>query len=66
MTILEPSPFEDVAAPLRKALEDHGFADLTVVQKAVLADEAEGRDLQISSQTGSGKTVALGLVLAPH
>ena len=62
----ESSPFEAVAAPLRKALEERGFADLTVVQRAVLADTALGRDLQISSQTGSGKTVALGLVLAPR
>ncbi|HEY2775382.1 MAG TPA: DEAD/DEAH box helicase [Candidatus Binatia bacterium] len=60
------SPFAAVAAPLRKALEDRGFTDLTVVQRAVLADSAMGRDLQISSQTGSGKTVALGLVLAPQ
>ncbi len=60
------SPFEDVAAALREALEERGFADLTVVQRAVLAPEAHGRDLQVSSQTGSGKTVALGLVLAPR
>ena len=63
---VENSPFEAVAAPLRKALEERGFADMTVVQRAVLADTALGRDLQISSQTGSGKTVAIGLVLAPR
>ncbi len=59
------APFAGVAAPLRKALADRGFSELTEVQRAVLAPEAEGRDLQISSQTGSGKTVALGLALAP-
>jgi ATP-dependent RNA helicase DeaD len=54
-----------VPQPLRSAIEARGFADLTVVQSAVLSNEAADRDLQISSQTGSGKTVALGLVLAP-
>lgn len=62
----EISPFADLAAPIRQALEDRGFDDLTVVQRAVLDEGAHGRDLQISSQTGSGKTVALGLVLAPR
>lgn len=57
--------FEVVPAALRSALEGRGFKELTPVQEAVMAAEAEGRDLQISSQTGSGKTVALGFVLAP-
>ncbi|MFT4569332.1 MAG: ATP-dependent RNA helicase DeaD [Hyphomicrobiaceae bacterium] len=64
--VAAPSPFEGVADPLRKALEKRGFDSLTEVQTAVLAAGAEQRDLQISSQTGSGKTVALGLVLAPR
>jgi len=34
------------------------------VQAAVLEAEAEGRDLLVSAQTGSGKTVAYGLALA--
>jgi ATP-dependent RNA helicase DeaD len=59
------SPFDGVPAPLRKALEERGFAGLTVVQRAVLDAGSDRRDLQISSQTGSGKTVALGLVIAP-
>ncbi len=62
----EASPFEGVVEPLRKALEARGFTEMTVVQRAVLADKAAGRDLQISSQTGSGKTIAIGLVLAPR
>jgi len=41
-----------------------GFTELTSVQRAVLDVESEGRDLRITSQTGSGKTVAIGLVLA--
>jgi ATP-dependent RNA helicase DeaD len=34
------------------------------VQKAVVAEKAVGRDLLVSAQTGSGKTVAYGLALA--
>lgn len=46
------------------ALEARGYATLTSVQSAVLTPEAEGRDLLVSAQTGSGKTVAYGLALA--
>jgi ATP-dependent RNA helicase DeaD len=65
------SVFADVPAPLRRALEERGFDKLTAVQHAIveaLAGRAPGlgRDLRISSQTGSGKTVALGLALAPR
>jgi ATP-dependent RNA helicase DeaD len=56
--------FSDVLDPaLVAALEGKGFTTLTEVQRAVLAPSLAGRDLRISSQTGSGKTVAVGLVL---
>ena len=61
---LAPS-FDLVPAPLRDALIRRGFTLLTSVQTAILAADDGVRDLQISSQTGSGKTVALGFVLAP-
>ncbi len=32
----------------------------------MIAAEAEGRDLVVSAQTGSGKTVAFGLAMAPQ
>lgn len=48
---------------LAGALEKKGFERLTPVQEAVLAPDLVGRDLRISSQTGSGKTVAIGLVV---
>ncbi len=48
---------------LSAALQKKGFTELTPVQRAVLEPRAEGRDLRISSQTGSGKTVAVGLAL---
>ena len=49
---------------LAKALSERGYATLTPVQLAVLEPEAQGRDLLVSARTGSGKTVAYGLVLA--
>jgi len=52
-----------VPPQLTEALERRGFTELTSVQRAVLDAESEGRDLRISSQTGSGKTVAIGLAL---
>lgn len=56
--------FEETIGPeLVGALEKKGFERLTPVQEAVLAPDLQGRDLRISSQTGSGKTVAIGLVL---
>ena len=56
----------DIAAPLAAALAAKGYASLTPVQEAVLAPEAKGRDLLVSAQTGSGKTVAFGLAVAPE
>ncbi len=49
---------------LAEALTARGYTDLTAVQVAVGAPEAEGRDLLVSSRTGSGKTVAYGLAMA--
>ena len=57
--------FEAISPPLKAALRRRGFSTLTPVQQAVVQNDVEGRDLRISSQTGSGKTVALGLALAP-
>jgi ATP-dependent RNA helicase DeaD len=55
-----------LAAPLAAALSAKGYETLTPVQKAVLVDEAHGRDALVSAQTGSGKTVAFGLAIAPE
>ena len=38
--------------------------DATPIQAAVLETEADGRDLLVSAQTGSGKTVAYGIAIA--
>jgi ATP-dependent RNA helicase DeaD len=62
---MAPMPFPNVHPSLAKALADKGYAEPTPVQAAVLESGAEGRDLLVSAQTGSGKTVAYGLALAP-
>jgi ATP-dependent RNA helicase DeaD len=49
---------------LRAALAARGYETPTGVQAAVLAAASAGRDLLVSSQTGSGKTVAFGAALA--
>lgn len=54
----------ELATPLHAALAARGFDTLTSVQEAVLTAEAAGRDLLVSAQTGSGKTVAFGLAIA--
>jgi len=56
--------FPEVPAGLGSVLAERGFTELTPIQTAVLNPDVIGRDLRISSQTGSGKTVALGLVVA--
>jgi ATP-dependent RNA helicase DeaD len=55
-----------MAGPLKAALADKGYESLTPVQEAVLAEGVAGRDLLVSAQTGSGKTVAFGLAIAPE
>ncbi len=50
--------------PLARALAERNYNDATPVQTAVLARDAIGRDLLVSAQTGSGKTVAYGLAFA--
>ena len=59
-------PFRQLPAALAEALASRGYESPTPVQSAVLEDEAAGRDLVVSAQTGSGKTVAFGLAMAPE
>lgn len=56
--------FPDLPAGLAEALTQRGYDALTPVQIAVMEPEAQGRDLVVSAQTGSGKTVAFGLAFA--
>ena len=56
--------FQNLPALLGQALAERGYAAPTPVQAAVLEADAAGRDLLVSAQTGSGKTVAFGLAMA--
>ncbi len=56
--------FETLPPLLAEALSARGYAAPTPVQAAVLQPEAEARDLLVSAQTGSGKTVAFGVAMA--
>ena len=56
--------FPTSSPPLARALAERSYDRPTPVQIAVLADEAVERDLLVSAQTGSGKTVAYGLAIA--
>ncbi len=48
---------------LQRALSERGYTTPTPVQAAILLPDAVGRDLLVSAQTGSGKTVAYGLAI---
>jgi len=57
-------PFPALHPALERALAERNYLEPTPVQEAVLQPEATGRDLLVSAQTGSGKTVAFGLAFA--
>ena len=62
----DPVNLPDTIHPaLAAALAERGYETLTPVQLSVLAPEAAERDLLVSAQTGSGKTVAFGMAIAP-
>ncbi|ADJ22177.1 DEAD/DEAH box helicase domain protein [Hyphomicrobium denitrificans ATCC 51888] len=56
--------FPSVHPALGRALSARGYSAPTAVQLAVLEANTVGRDLLVSAQTGSGKTVAFGLAMA--
>ena len=61
---MNESDFAPLVGPaVASALAQRGYSRLTPVQVAILDPELSGRDLRITSQTGSGKTVAIGFAL---
>ena len=56
-------PFPSAHPSLLRALARRGFTEPTPVQAAVLQPDAAHRDLLVTAQTGSGKTVAYGLAI---
>jgi len=59
-------PFLPTNPSLARALLEREYNDPTPVQTAVLEPGAIDRDLLVSAQTGSGKTVAYGLAIATN
>ncbi|AKK20306.1 DEAD/DEAH box helicase [Candidatus Liberibacter africanus] len=57
--------FENIPRVIGDALSERGYVNLTSVQEAVLNPDLREKDVLVSAQTGSGKTVAFGLSLAP-
>jgi ATP-dependent RNA helicase DeaD len=57
-------PFTTLPRPIAEALSERGYAAPTPVQAEVIAADAAARDLIVSAQTGSGKTVAYGIAIA--
>ena len=56
--------FRKTPAAIARALAERDYKEATPVQAAVLEADAEERDLLVSAQTGSGKTVAYGIAMA--
>lgn len=56
--------FASVHPALARALSERGYLEPTPVQAACTAPELANRDILVSAQTGSGKTVAFGLAMA--
>ncbi len=56
--------FASVHPALARALSERGYLERTPVQAAVIAPELLSRDILVSAQTGSGKTVAFGIAMA--
>lgn len=59
------SNFEGVSPALVTALSNRGYETLTQVQTDILNPDYSDKDLLVSAQTGSGKTVAFGIAIAP-
>jgi ATP-dependent RNA helicase DeaD len=69
MTSIDETPPEGIPGTIHPALASalaaRGYDTLTPVQLSVLAETHAGADLLVSAQTGSGKTVAFGIAIAP-
>ncbi len=57
-------PFSSLPRLVAEAIAERGYTAPTAVQAEVIGAEAHDRDLLVSAQTGSGKTVAYGLAIA--
>ena len=53
----------DLAADLQRALDACGYTTMTPVQQQAIAPARRGKDLQVTAQTGTGKTAAFATPL---
>ncbi|MCH8537351.1 MAG: DEAD/DEAH box helicase [Alkalimonas sp.] len=53
----------DLAADLQRALVECGYSDMTPVQAQAIVPARRGKDLQVTAQTGTGKTAAFAIPL---
>ncbi|WP_417606348.1 DEAD/DEAH box helicase [Oceanimonas baumannii] len=51
----------DLAPELQQALVDCGYSEMTPVQTQAIVPARRGRDLQVTAQTGTGKTAAFAI-----
>ena len=51
----------DLAADLQRALVEYGYTDMTPVQQQAIVPARRGKDLQVTAQTGTGKTAAFAI-----
>ena len=51
----------DLAAELQRALVECGYNEMTAVQAQAIVPARRGKDLQVSAQTGTGKTAAFSV-----
>ncbi|WP_176085542.1 DEAD/DEAH box helicase [Martelella sp. HB161492] len=61
----DKSPIAGIHPALAQALAAKGYTALTPVQLAMTNEDHGDADLLVSAQTGSGKTVAFGIAIAP-
>lgn len=59
------SELKNAVPAIAKALSKRGYETLTPVQQAMLDPNLSDRDALVSAKTGSGKTVAFGIAMAP-
>ena len=59
------SPIANIHPALSVSLAEKGYSQLTPVQLAMTSADLGDADLLVSAQTGSGKTVAFGIAIAP-
>ena len=53
----------DLAPDLQRALVECGYSEMTPVQQQAIVPARRGKDLQVTAQTGTGKTAAFAIPL---